>query len=107
MFTAIYSLGKVVGAELLVAGVLLCAALYLGMGLLFPANRTKRGRRTLLLALLCAELLCDGLWFAFYFPGGHYHNYGIGGVFGAFLWPLLLLIAGGIAAAVNQSREEE
>ena len=35
MFTAIYSLGKVVGAELLVAGVLLCAALYLGMAIFF------------------------------------------------------------------------
>ena len=107
MITAFYSLGNVVGAELMVAGVIVCAVLYLIIGLLFPANRTKRGRRTLLLALVCAEVICDGLWFALYFPGGHYHNYGIGGVFGAFLWPLLLLIAGGVAAAVNRSREEE
>lgn len=106
MITSIYSLGKVVGAELLLAGVLLCMAFYLVVCFLFRCSRTGRGVRTVLLALLCAELLCEGLWFAFYFPGGDYHNYGLGGVFGVLLWPLLLLAAGGVATAVNQSREE-
>lgn len=107
MITSIYSLGKVVGAELMVAGLLVCAALYLGLSLLIRANRTKRGIRVLLLALLGAEVVCDAVWFLLYFPGGDYHNYGIGGALGVFLWPMLLCLAGGIASAVNQSREEE
>ena len=106
MITSIYSLGKVVGAELMVAGVALCILLYLAVCFLFPHNRTGQGVKTVLLALLGAEAVCDVIWFLMYFPGGDYHNYGIGGVMGVFLWPMLLCLAGAVAAAVNCSREE-
>lgn len=107
MVTSIYSLGKVVGAELMLAGVLLCVALYLTGCFLFRRNRTRRGAQNVVLALLGVEILCDAVWFLFYFPGGDYHNYGIGGVMGVFLWPMLLCLAGVVATAVNQPHEEE
>ena len=105
MLVSLYALGKVTGAEILLAGVLVCALLYLALCFLPRSSRTKRGAATVLLALLAAELVCDGAWMLLYFPHGDYQNHGIGGVYGAFFWPLALLVAGGIAAAVNHSRE--
>lgn len=105
MLAALYSIRRVSGAEVLAAGALICAVIYLAVSFLVSGSRTKKGKCTVLLALLCAELTCDAAWFLLYFPGGEYHNYGIGGVYGAALWPILLLIAGGAAAAINSGRE--
>lgn len=101
MFTSVYALGRVTGAGFLPVWVILWGGIYLALSFLLPGNRTGKGARTVLLALLFAELLCDTVWLLVYFPGGHYHNYGVGGVYGVLLWPLLLLIAGGVSAAVN------
>ena len=106
MLVSLYALGRVVGAGVMLAGVLACAALYLAAGLIPRGGRARKGRRVVWLGLLCAELVCDTAWWFLYFPGGDYHNHGIGGVYGALLWPLLLLIVGGIVCAVNADREQ-
>lgn len=105
MLFSLYTLGKVSGAEFMLVGVLVCALIYLAVCLPLGANRTGRGPRRVLLALLIADLVCDALWYVMYFPGGEYRNWGIGGVFGAALWPLLLCIAGGVVTALNEERE--
>ena len=99
MIFSLLTLGKINGAGVMLAGVLVCAVLYLALCLCAPANR--RGWRRVLLGLLAAELVCDALWYWMYFPGGEYRNWGIGGVYGAALWPLVLCIAGGAVTAVN------
>ena len=104
MLFSVFSIGRITGAGMMLAGVLLCAALYLALSLLPRGSRSKAGVRTVLLGLLVSELACDLLWYVIYFPGGEYRNYGIGGVYGVLLWPLALLITGGIAASVNSDR---
>ena len=106
MLVSLYALGKVVGAEVMLIGVLVCAALYLAAGLIPRCGRARKGRRAVWLGLLGAELVCDGAWWLLYFPDGDYHNHGIGGVYGALLWPLLLLVVGGVVWAVNAGREQ-
>lgn len=106
MVTSLYSLRRVSGAAYLVIGYLICVAVYLAVGLLFRQNRGKRGRRRLLLGLLVSEVLCDGVWFLAYYPGGEYHNYGIGAVAGAFLWPMLLVLAGVLTTKINSKSKE-
>lgn len=105
MLFSLYTLGKLNGAEVMLAGVLVCALIYLAVCLLLRTNRKGRGVRRVLLALLISELVCDALWYVMYFPGGEYRNWGIGGVYGAALWPLLLFVAGGVVTALNEERE--
>lgn len=107
MLISIYALGKVVGAEILLAGVLVCALVYLAFCISFRSNRTGRGVKTVLHCLLGAELICDVAWWLIYFPCFEYHNWGIGGVYGAVLWPMLLFVAGVTATGVNHWRGTE
>ena len=101
MLTAIYSLEHVYGADVWVAFISVCAVLYLGGCSFFHRNRRKRGIRTVLLGLLAAEVICDGVWAVCYYPGGEYCNYGIGSAYGLLLWPGLLCLAGFTATMIN------
>jgi len=106
MITAIYSIGKVTGAEFWVWGYFISTLIFAAISLLFRANRTKNGIITIALGLLVAEILCDTAWFLIYYPGGSYANYGIGGVYGLFIWPALLIIVGVIGTGRNRSRKQ-
>ena len=106
MLFSLFLLNKVYGAGLMLAGVLVCTALYLAVGLIPRCGRTRKGRRTVLLGLLCGEVLCDVAWWFLYFPGGEYRNYGIGGVYGALLWPLALFVVGAAVGGINADRAE-
>lgn len=107
MLFSLLLLDNVYGGGVMLAGVLVCAALYLAVGLIPRRGRTRKGRRTVLLGLLCGEAVCDLAWFLLYFPGGEYRNYGIGGVYGALLWPLALFIIGAAVGGINAARTEE
>ena len=107
MLFSLFLLDNVYGAGVMLAGVLVCAALYLAGGLIPRCGRTRKGRKTVLLGLLCGEAVCDLAWWLIYFPGGEYRNYGIGGVYGALLWPLALFIIGAVVGAINADRTEE
>lgn len=104
MFTAIYSLDKVVGAEIMLAGWILCAVVYVVVCGLFRANRTKSGMRIVLLALLGAEVVADALCAFVYYDSGNYVNCGIGGTYGLLLWPLALLILGPLVTKHNKDQ---
>ena len=94
MVTAIYSLSRVHGAELWLLFWLACFAAYFGISLFFKHNRTGKGIKNVLFGLLIAEVIVDLLWAIIYYPNGTYVNYGIGAVFGVFLWiPALLVTA--------------
>lgn len=105
MFTAVYSLGKVIGARNWVFGFFICAAVYLLVCLIPKVNRTRNGYFVVLMSLLSAEILCDAAWFMAFYSGGKYHNYGlVQGVCLTLLWPALLIAAGIVGTSINKVR---
>lgn len=92
MLTAVYSLGRVRGAEVWLAGWAVCAAVFFLVGFLRKENRNVRefGRR--LNGLLFAGAIVDLVWFYSYYPGGTYANPGIAGAYRLLLWPAVLVL---------------
>lgn len=102
MITAIYSLGRVHGAELWIVGWLVCAIAYFAIFLLNQANR--RCVKNLLFWFMVAEILTDLGWAAIYYDNSAYINYGIRATYGLILWPIALNIAGIIATIQNKKQ---
>lgn len=98
MLIAMTFMTQVVGGDLLLAVWGGCTAVYLACGLLRRERRGKKGLHQLLIGLLVAEVLIDVFCFSVFFPGGEYHNWGVGGMYVVLLWPASLLTAYGIAA---------
>lgn len=98
MLTAVYALGRIVGAELMLAGWSVCAIVYLACGLYRRRGQGRRGRKLLLLGLLAAEALVDLFCALVFFPGGEYCNWGVGGAAVVLLWPLALAAAYALTA---------
>ncbi len=92
MVTAIYSLSNVHGAEIWLLFWVICVAAYLGIGFLIKQNRTKQGKKTMLIGLLIAEVVIDFAWALFYYDNGAYINYGVGATYGLFWWIPVLII---------------
>ena len=97
MLIAMVFMTQVVGGDLLLAVWGGCTAVYLACGLLRRKKRGKKGRHQLLIGLLVTEVLVDVFCFSVFFPGGEYHNWGVGGMYVVFLWPVSLLMTYGIA----------
>ena len=93
MITAIYSVKRVVGGDLLLLVWGVCAVIYLVCGLWRGRARGKGGRRWLLVGLLVSEGLVDTCCFPVFFPGGEYRNWGVGSIYVVFLWPAALFTA--------------
>ena len=90
MIAAIPSAKRVVGGDLLLLIWGICTAAYLAFGFF---RRKNRGRRQLLTGLLISEVLVDLAMYLIFFPSGEYHNWGVGGVYAVFLWPMMLTAA--------------
>ena len=103
MITAIYSLSFVHGAELWILFWFLCLIAYLGICFAFRTNRTKSGRKTVLVGLLIAEVLIDLVWAIVYYHNGTYLNYGIGAVYGIVLWIPVLAVTAIIVSVKNRN----
>ena len=86
MVTAIYSLSQVHGAELWLLFWLVCLVAYLILCFAIKSNRTKKGRKNVFIGLLVAEVAVDLIWAIIYYRNGVYINYGIGAVYGMFIW---------------------
>lgn len=106
MAAALLFMRYVVGGDILLLVWGMFTAGYLLCGLLCRKARGKKGRRQLLMGLLMSELLTDISCFVSFFPGGEYHNWGIGGASVVFLWPVLLLLAYGFTAAFWTRKRE-
>ena len=105
MITAAYSLTQVYGAELWLIFTLSCMLLYLAACGLIRRNRTKKGILPVLLGLLAYEAICDLVWAAAFYPGGEYHNYGLGGSYTRLLiCPALLILMGVCVTWINAGR---
>lgn len=102
MVTAIYSLSHVHGAELWLLFWFVCVIVYLSICLMIKQNRTNRGIKTMLIGLLAAEVIIDFVWAIIYYRNGTYINYGIGAVYGLFLWIPALVITSIIVTARNR-----
>lgn len=103
MITAIISITQVHGAEVWLAGWLLCAALYFVFLLIREVNRTSTTAKNVVFWFLAAEFFTDLIWAIIYYGNPGYINYGIAAVYGLLLWPVLLLAAGAIASAQNRN----
>lgn len=93
MVTAVYSLGRVNGAEVWLTGWLICAAAFFLAGFLRKENRNVREFNRRLTGLLVVSNVADLVWFPFYYPNGEYANPGIAGAYMLLLWPVLLIAA--------------
>ena len=103
MMTAIYGLSLVHGAELWILFWFLCLIAYLGICFAFRTNRTKSGRKTVLVGLLIAEVLIDLVWAIVYYHNGTYLNYGIGAVYGIIMWIPVLAVTAMIVSLKNRN----
>ena len=106
MITAIYSLSRVRGAELWLLFWLVCVVIYLAIGFSLKNNRTGNGVKNVLIGLLIAEAITDLMWAVIYYNNGTYLNYGIGAVYGVFLWVPILVITFLIVTLKNRQIEK-
>ncbi len=103
MFTFIYAQDKVYGAEICLAGCIICLLLAYVIAVAVKSNRGKKLLRTFT-GISLAAALCDLFWFLVYFPGGEYVNYGVGAVGGLIFYPICLAI--GVAAVSYMNKEK-
>jgi len=104
MATMIYAwYDGVVGMEITLLGYAVCVLVYFAGCMLFRRNRAGKG--SVLAGWLVCELVCDLLWYAFFFQNGDYVNRGIGGAAACLLLPVLLLTAGLIVTSLNGAAE--
>ena len=102
MVTAIYSLSQVHGAELWLLFWFICLIAYLILCFAIKCNRTKQGRKNVFIGLLVAEVVVDLIWAIVYYRNGVYINYGIGAVYGMFMWVPALIITAIIVSNKNK-----
>ena len=102
MVTAIYSLSQVHGAELWLLFWFICLIAYLILCFAIKCNRTKQGRKNVFIGLLVAEVAVDLIWAIIYYRNGVYINYGIGAVYGMFIWIPALIITAIIVSNKNK-----
>ena len=103
MVTAIYSLSQVHGAELWLLFWFICLVVYLILCFTIKSNRTKKGRKNVFIGLLIAEVAVDLIWAIIYYRNGVYINYGIGAVYGMFIWIPALIVAAIIVSNKNRT----
>ena len=104
MVIAVYSLGKVYGAELWFLFCLFCVLVYVGGSLSIKENRSKEGIRNVWIGLLIAEEIIDIVWAVLYYRHGGYSNYGIGAGYGLLLWIPVLLITAACVTIKNRKK---
>ena len=104
MVTAIYSLSQVHGAELWLLFWLVCLVAYLILCFAIKCNRTKQGRKRVFIGLLVVEVVVDLIWAIIYYRNGVYINYGIGAVYGMFIWIPALIITAIIVSNKNKMK---
>ena len=104
MVTLVLSLGRVTGADLGLVLWLACAAAYLGLCFRFRANRGRRGRRAVFIALLLAAAAFDLLLYVCCCDRGQYVSRGIGAAYGFLLWAPALLFTAALVTAFNKRR---
>jgi hypothetical protein len=104
MVTAIYSLDKINGAEIMLLGWVICGIIYLLFCLLMRENRSRQGLRNVLWYLLVSEIVTDVIWAILYYEDGSYVNYGLGSIYGVLIWPIILLTAGTFVTIQNREK---
>ena len=104
MVTAIYSLSYVHGAEIWLLFWFGCLIVYLGICWAIQCNRTKEGIKTTLIGLLIAEVMIDLIWAIIYYNNSGYINYGVGAVYGIFMWIPLLMITAIVVTLKNRKK---
>lgn len=100
MVTALIARGYVQGAGICMIGWLVCAAVYLIV--CFAFRRNRKNPQSVILAFLAAEFVVDLIWAAVYFGSDGYTNLGLRGAWWMALWPIALVAAGLLPAAVKR-----
>lgn len=102
MIYSFYALGAIGGMEPWILFWAACLALYLAIFLFL--NRTKKGRKNVLIGLLLAEIVFDLVWAVIYSFNKVFIEFGVGITYGLFMWGALLLAAG-VAATVKTVKQ--
>lgn len=102
MVTAIYSLAKVHGAELWLLFWFVCIIAYLSICFSVKVNRTKNGITTTLIGLLIAEFVTDITWALIYYRNSGFIDFGVGAVYGLYMWIPMLVITSIIVSVKNK-----
>ncbi len=103
MFTWLYLLGDIIGAEFYLISCAVCLLIACFLLWSIKTNRGKNCWRTIL-GVAIPAIVCDILWFCRYCPGGEYINRGIGAVYGWILYPVCLAVGGMVMTYVNKTR---
>ena len=106
MITAIFTLSQVRGAELWLLFWCISLVAYIGIGYRLKANHTKPGFKNLLIGLQIAEVANDLAWSIAYYFNDTLLDYGIGLVYGLYLWVPLLVITLLIVTIKNKRVEK-
>ena len=104
MITSIYSFSHVHGAELMLIFWFVCALVYVFGCLMVKVNRNHI--KSILLCLLCAEILIDITWAFIYYDQGSYINHGIGAAYALLIWPCLLMMTALLITLKNQAQKK-
>ena len=104
MITSMISLSYVYGAELMLILWFVCALVYVIGCLMIKANRNHI--KSILLCLLCAEILIDITWAFIYYDQGSYINHGIGAAYALLIWPFLLMMTALLITLKNQAQKK-
>ena len=105
MFTSMYALEWVTGANIWLIGCLLCLLVTFAIAFAIKVNRVKSNVMHSILGIVIPAILCDIVWFILYFPNGEYRNMGLASASGLFLYPLCLAVGLIIVSSINKSRE--
>ena len=106
MITAIFTLLQVRGAELWLLFWCISIVAYIGIGYKLKVNHTKQGIKNMLIGLLIAEVVNDLVWSIVYYFNGTLLDYGIGLVYGLYLWVPLLVVTLIIVTKKNKRVEK-
>lgn len=110
MITAIYSfymIGTIHGLEPWIGFWLFVIATGFSIFFVFSKNRTKEGRKRLIVAFAAAEALFD-ICSLFYFSAHPvFFTYGVGFTYGLFFWCGITLLLGAVASVLNYQKGKQ
>ncbi len=110
MLAAIYSfctIGTIQGLAPWI-GFWLCAiAVCFGVFFAFPKNRTKEGRKRLLVAFAAAETVFDIVSFLYFSAHPVLWAYGAGFTYGLFFWCGIMILSGILVSVLNYKKEKQ
>ena len=107
MFTSIYALKWVIGANIWLIGCIICLIIAFVAAFSIKTNRKKPNSIVAVIGIILSEILGDVVWFLMYFPNGEYVNMGLASASGLLLYPFILALGVTIVSMINNDHAKE